>query len=353
MTSTPWAKDEGKALAEAVAAVRADVAELSDELSYPDRDGLEASDEFREAVERLTERYLPRDLLLRLARHRDEWVSRVAVCALAGRTDLPPDWPSYVMRRLPNASWGDAWLLLRTLEEVEEPVIARVLARLKDVEARDAAELIAARHANGREVVTVETFRRDVKLSNVGAIEGMFEEAGKLIPQARAAFEAWLTTTPDAFLRLHPLGGSDEAEASAFAATLASMYVAWGELRGMLVRRLDIEDGGDVFAVSGLGAATILAPEAGIHVLELPGDDEQRTVDRVAVGVELAPWRPTRGHGDEPPEAAAREALAEVSVATQVVRRYRYDPSPLVRDSVRRFRTGRLDRVLGGDFDVF
>jgi len=160
-------------------------------------------------------------------------------------------------------------------------------------------------------------------------------------------------TPPDAFLRLHPLGGSDEAEGSAFAATLASMYVAWGERRGMLVRRLDIEDGGEVFAVSGLGAATILAPEAGIHVLELPGDDEQRTVDRVAVGVELAPWPPTRGHGDEPPEAAAREALAEVSIATQVVRRYRYDPSPLVRDSVRRYRTGRLDRVLGGDFDVF
>ena len=35
-----------------------------------------------------------------------------------------------------------------------------------------------------------------------------------------------------------------------------------------------------------------------------------------------------------------------------IVRRYREKPSPLVRDSVRDWRTGRLDRILDGDFDV-
>jgi ATP-dependent Clp protease ATP-binding subunit ClpC len=35
-----------------------------------------------------------------------------------------------------------------------------------------------------------------------------------------------------------------------------------------------------------------------------------------------------------------------------VVRRYRTEPSPLVRDTVREWRTGRLDRVLAGQFDV-
>ncbi len=34
------------------------------------------------------------------------------------------------------------------------------------------------------------------------------------------------------------------------------------------------------------------------------------------------------------------------------VRRYRRGPSPLVRDSARSWRTGRLDRVLEGDFDL-
>jgi ATP-dependent Clp protease ATP-binding subunit ClpC len=38
---------------------------------------------------------------------------------------------------------------------------------------------------------------------------------------------------------------------------------------------------------------------------------------------------------------------------TTVARRYREQPSPLVRDGVKGWRTGRIDRVLGGDFDLF
>jgi ATP-dependent Clp protease ATP-binding subunit ClpC len=44
--------------------------------------------------------------------------------------------------------------------------------------------------------------------------------------------------------------------------------------------------------------------------------------------------------------------LAGLNVPATVVRRYRERPSPLVRDSVRGLRTGRLDRVLAGDFDL-
>ena len=36
-----------------------------------------------------------------------------------------------------------------------------------------------------------------------------------------------------------------------------------------------------------------------------------------------------------------------------VVRRYRPGKAPLVRDSVRGYRTGRLDRILAGDFDLY
>jgi len=36
----------------------------------------------------------------------------------------------------------------------------------------------------------------------------------------------------------------------------------------------------------------------------------------------------------------------------EIVRRYREEPSPLARDRVRGWRTGRLDRVLAGDFDL-
>jgi ATP-dependent Clp protease ATP-binding subunit ClpC len=48
----------------------------------------------------------------------------------------------------------------------------------------------------------------------------------------------------------------------------------------------------------------------------------------------------------------ARQALAERVASNAIVRRYRAKPSPLVRDSVRDWRTGRLDRVLDGQFDV-
>ena len=44
--------------------------------------------------------------------------------------------------------------------------------------------------------------------------------------------------------------------------------------------------------------------------------------------------------------AAERENLT-------VVRRYREKPSPLVRDGIRNWRTGLLERVLEGNFDLF
>ena len=38
--------------------------------------------------------------------------------------------------------------------------------------------------------------------------------------------------------------------------------------------------------------------------------------------------------------------------AATIVRRYRERPTPLVRDAVRNWRTGRLDVVLAGGFDL-
>ena len=55
-----------------------------------------------------------------------------------------------------------------------------------------------------------------------------------------------------------------------------------------------------------------------------------------------------RGQGAE---RALRERTA-TSDAPRIVRRYRRDPSPLVRDAARGWRTGRLDAVLAGDFDL-
>jgi len=139
------------------------------------------------------------------------------------------------------------------------------------------------------------------------------------------------------------------------------MYRAWAHERGM---RLDVVEARDdrsrnglvslggvaqgapppaasqertfrfVASVSGFAALRTLAPEDGLHVLEIP--DGRGGYDRRRVRVTV-----TAEGADEP--AAARATI---------VRRYRERPTPLVRDAVRGWRTGRLESVLSGGFDL-
>jgi ATP-dependent Clp protease ATP-binding subunit ClpC len=159
--------------------------------------------------------------------------------------------------------------------------------------------------------------------------------------------------------------GEDRAADSRFARALVTMYRRWAERRRMKLIIVE-ERGGEaqsegapaayraVLAVSGYAAYTILKAEAGLHVLESPQGEKSAAFSRARVRVRVVgqPDEPA-GHG---PEALRRQAEASLSVdeqtAPQVVRRYREEPSPLVRDSVRGWRTGRLDRVLEGDFDL-
>jgi ATP-dependent Clp protease ATP-binding subunit ClpC len=107
--------------------------------------------------------------------------------------------------------------------------------------------------------------------------------------------------------------------------------------------------------VGGLGCGVILPPEAGLHVLEVPDarGREGRSVERVTVGVQLAACEPADRTAPDALLHQGRDALADAAVPAQVVRRYRSEPSSLVRDAVRGYRTGRLDSVLAGDFDLF
>ena len=86
--------------------------------------------------------------------------------------------------------------------------------------------------------------------------------------------------------------------------------------------------------VSGFAALRTLAPENGYHVLEIP--DGRGGYDRRRVRVAVSPL--------EVADAATGRGT--------IVRRYRERPTPLVRDSVRGWRTGRLDFVLAGGFDL-
>jgi ATP-dependent Clp protease ATP-binding subunit ClpC len=157
----------------------------------------------------------------------------------------------------------------------------------------------------------------------------------------------------DAYLLVE--AGGDE-ESRTFGRTLASMYVGWAERRQMrhdIVREGEADSSGRtrfVLAVSGFGAYRVLARENGLHVWEEP--DESRGFHRTRVRVRVVPQPVLPADGADAVRAEADRLLAAAAADATIVRRYRRSPSPLVRDSRQAWRTGRLDRVLAGDFDV-
>jgi ATP-dependent Clp protease ATP-binding subunit ClpC len=98
-----------------------------------------------------------------------------------------------------------------------------------------------------------------------------------------------------------------------------------------------------------------LGPEAGLHVLEHVDDerDGSPVVDRDQIQVVVVGRVPAGERSPADVLRDARAALATAETPSVVVRRYRPGKSPLVRDGVRGYRTGRLERVLAGDFDLF
>jgi ATP-dependent Clp protease ATP-binding subunit ClpC len=156
--------------------------------------------------------------------------------------------------------------------------------------------------------------------------------------------------------------GTDRATSDEFARRLARMYRRWAERRRMRVELIEERDesrtdGGAghfqaLLAVSGYGAYTILRAESGLHVLETPQDEKSFNRARATVRVAPQPEEPA-GRGEGALRRQAERSLAEGDSASQtIVRRYREEPSPLVRDSARGWRTGRLERVFDGDFDL-
>ncbi|MEM7205134.1 MAG: AAA family ATPase [Planctomycetota bacterium] len=146
----------------------------------------------------------------------------------------------------------------------------------------------------------------------------------------------------------------DAPQADAFAGQLVDMYRAWARKRRMHVEELEPADGSParcVLAVAGFGPWRILAPEAGLHVLEVVeggATKRHRARVRVAPPLDMSPPRDAREA-----RRRAQQALARVDgTGSTIVRRYREAPSPLARDAIRGWRTGRLDRVWAGDFDL-
>jgi ATP-dependent Clp protease ATP-binding subunit ClpC len=143
----------------------------------------------------------------------------------------------------------------------------------------------------------------------------------------------------------------ERAAARAWCERLLAMYRAWAGNRHMQLAELSGAGAHDLPAllISGFGAHRLLEKEAGLHVLEQAEDAKGRSRATARVRLAVTPL------GDPPPDRLRRalaEALEQAGMPHAVVRRYRSAPSPLVRDMSGSWRTGRLDAVLAGNFDL-
>ena len=144
---------------------------------------------------------------------------------------------------------------------------------------------------------------------------------------------------------------SDNEASRRWCVQVLGMYRAWAGSRHMQLAEIAGGAARDLpwLVISGFGAHRLLAQEVGLHVLELAEDD--RGPGRAAARVRLA----IAPLGDLPADkfrGALSEALGRGPQPHAVVRRYRSAPSPLVRNMKGSWRTGKLDAVLGGDFDL-
>ena len=158
----------------------------------------------------------------------------------------------------------------------------------------------------------------------------------------------------EAVLSLQPAvdAAGDAKIAATWSGQLADMYRRWAAKRRMQIMEVSGSRRGSptVFVVFGFGAWRTLEDEAGLHVLESDGPKE--SLNRAVTRVKIA----RRPLGDASPRAGSFETLMalidKVPSSNSVVRRYRLDGSPLVRDARHGWRTGRADTVLEGDFDL-
>ena len=144
---------------------------------------------------------------------------------------------------------------------------------------------------------------------------------------------------------------SDNEATRRWCGQVLGMYRAWAGNRHMQLSEIAGGSQRDLpwLLISGFGAHRLLAQEVGLHVLELADDGKGPGRAAARVRLAIAPL------GDLPPDkfrAALADALARGPQPHAVVRRYRSDPSPLVRNMNGSWRTGKLDAVLRGDFDL-
>lgn len=159
-------------------------------------------------------------------------------------------------------------------------------------------------------------------------------------------------TPVDVLVRVGPAldAGSATDNSAEWCDRILDMYRQWATRRRMQLKEIAPNDrsGSPILLITGFGAFRTLKGESGLHVLETDGPSGQRrTVCRVTTAS-----GPDQGLPAANEFAAASQLLASAPAITSIIRRYREEPSPLVRDLIGGWRSGRLAAVLGGNFDL-
>jgi ATP-dependent Clp protease ATP-binding subunit ClpC len=147
------------------------------------------------------------------------------------------------------------------------------------------------------------------------------------------------------------MSSAEPAAVEAWCHELWQMYRRWCDRRHMQVEEIGMAGEQDlpILLVTGFGAHRALASECGLHVLEIAAANGG--VNRAAARVRLV-VPPLEEMPKPRLHAALAKAFANATGPTAVVRRYRREPSPLVRSADGTWRSGKLDVVLRGDFDL-
>ncbi len=145
-------------------------------------------------------------------------------------------------------------------------------------------------------------------------------------------------------------GGAEGLEIQGWCGQLLDMYRGWAAARNMQLSEVRARPHeAPVLLIAGFGAYRGLLQEVGLHIMEVPGED--KNLERVTARVRVAP----APLGDLPPiklRTCLAGAFLQSGAANTLIRRYRDGASPLVRDMAAGWRSGRLDAVLRGDFDL-
>ena len=143
----------------------------------------------------------------------------------------------------------------------------------------------------------------------------------------------------------------DAAATGRWCERLLDMYRRWASRRHMQWEEIPSTSSSPAMAVvSGFGAARILAGEAGLHVLEYGSSNEESA--RAVARVRMTPTPASLPHEPADKRTVLASELNKVPAPASVVRRYRLESSPLIRDVTHGWRTGRTALVMEGHFDL-